>query len=100
MSDATLLRLEAKFMEANDQWDAATARTAAAEKEEERTAAEVSRLFDSIMKTRATTLAGLLVKMRVRERWNTYEEASELAILKSLIADMKAMTKPDEGTQR
>lgn len=100
MSDATLLRLEAKFNAASDRWDAATEMMAAAEREESQAAAAVGVIFERVMKTRATTLAGLLVKMRVRERWNADEEASELAILKSLIADMKAMTKPDEGAQR
>jgi hypothetical protein len=43
------------------------------------------------MKTRAKSLTGLLVKVRVRARWNTDDEASEATILKSLVADIKAM---------
>ncbi len=33
----------------------------------------------------------MLAKMRVRKRWNTDEEASEIAILKSLVKDLRAI---------
>lgn len=105
MSDATLARLEAKFNASSDRWDAATdntdkierlaervrARREKAEESEQRDADAVETLFDQVMNARATTLAGLLVKVRVRDRWSTDDEQSEIAILHSLVADLKAM---------
>lgn len=105
MSDASLLRLEAEFNAANDRWDAATAKTAKledavdhakarlqkAEKTEAQDAEAADLLFDEIMNTRATTFAGLLVKVRVRDRFDTDDEKSETTILHSLIADIKAI---------
>lgn len=105
MTDATLLQLEAVFNAASDRWDAATAKTAKiekladrvrsrrqkAEEDEQQDADAVDLLVDQILNTRATTLAGLLVKVRVRERWNTDDEKSEAAFLQSLLADLKAI---------
>jgi hypothetical protein len=34
----------------------------------------------------------MLAKLRVRERWSTDDEASEIAILKSLVKDMQGMS--------
>jgi chromosome segregation ATPase len=105
MSDATLLRLEAKFNANSDREDQAgdrieeldakidrlRRRIRKADRRLDRRTREGSRLFDKIMSTRATTLAGLLVKVRVRDRWATDDEATEITILKSLIADLKAI---------
>ncbi|PSJ53661.1 hypothetical protein [Pseudaminobacter soli (ex Li et al. 2025)] len=105
MSDATLLRLEAKFNANSDReeqagdrieeleakFDRLRKRIRKTDQKLDRRTREGSLLFDKIMKTRATTLAGLLVKVRVRERWNTDDEKTEITILKSLVADLKAM---------
>jgi hypothetical protein len=106
--DAKLLRLMAEFNAASDQWDKATAKTAQieeaidrpksrlrkSEKKEGRKAAKTARVFNRIMKTRSKGLVGLLVKVKVRDRWNTDDEASEITILESLVADLKGMAKP------
>ncbi|MGY2995832.1 hypothetical protein [Mesorhizobium sp. URHB0026] len=103
--DANLLRHAAAFKAADDRRRHATARTAEieealdrlgarvrkAEKKEAKKAAAVARAFDRVMKTRAKSLEGLLAKVKVRRRWNTDDEASEVQILKSLVADIKAM---------
>ncbi|RWB94626.1 MAG: hypothetical protein EOQ56_30810 [Mesorhizobium sp.] len=104
--DAKLLRLEAKFNAADNRRKDATARTAELEEEvdrlmslvrkaehtEAKKAAATARAFERVMQTRAKSLAGLLIKVRVRERWNTDDEESEITILKSLVADIEAMT--------
>ncbi|MER9631757.1 hypothetical protein [Mesorhizobium sp. M0296] len=104
-TDAKLLRLEAKFRAADDRRKEATAKTAEleeavdrlmalvrkAEKKEAKKAATTARAFDRVMCTRARSLAGLLAKVRVRTRWNTDDEESEIAILRSIIADIEAM---------
>ncbi|TPI15758.1 hypothetical protein FJW06_05380 [Mesorhizobium sp. B4-1-3] len=104
-SDRKLLRLEAKLNAASRRWNKATTRTAAAEKEEERatarrekaeekeveTAAAFARARDRLMNTRAKSLKGLLVKVRAREVDYSDDEALEVEILKSLVADLKAM---------
>lgn len=111
MSDATLLQLEAEFNAASDRWDAATANTAKleeavddakdrlqkAEAEESQKAEAASNIFDVIMNIRASTLAGMLAKVRVRDRWATDDRDSEVAILKSLVADLKAIAKESTG---
>ncbi|MER8489346.1 hypothetical protein NKH53_13845 [Mesorhizobium australicum] len=103
--DAKLLRRAAEFKAADDRRRHATARTAEieeeldrlrarvrkAEKKEAKKAAAVARVFDRVMKTRAKSLEGLLAKVKVRRRWNTDDEASEVQILKSLVADVKAI---------
>ncbi|MER8581730.1 hypothetical protein NKG95_24075 [Mesorhizobium sp. M1423] len=111
--DAKLLRLEAKFNAASDRWNEATDRTAKleeeleeaikrlrsrlmsriakAEKKEEKRAAAFGRALDKVMKTRAKTIEGLAVKVRVRERDYTDDENLEIVILKSLVDDIKAM---------
>ncbi|PAP99502.1 hypothetical protein LRP31_06695 [Mesorhizobium mediterraneum] len=113
-ADARLLRLEAKFNAASDRWNAATDRTEKleaelderlrslksrlisriekAEKKEEKRAAAFGRAFDRVMKTRARTIEGLAVKVRVRERDYTDDEESEIAILNSLVDDIKSLT--------
>ncbi|MER8396027.1 hypothetical protein NKH10_30020 [Mesorhizobium sp. M1340] len=105
-TDAKLLRLEAKFNAADDRRKQATATTAEleeeldrlmslvrkAEEKEAKKAAATARAFDRVMEARARSLAGLLVKVRVRKRWNTDDEESEITILKSLVADIEAMT--------
>ena len=105
MSDTTLLKLEAEFnansereVQAGDkvgeleaQFDRLRKRMRKAERKEDRRTQEGARLFNKVMETRADSLEGMFAKVRVRERWNTDEETSEIAILKSLIADMKAM---------
>jgi hypothetical protein len=98
--DTELLRLEAEFVAADDRWSAATARTAEleaaidkAEKREAKKAAATARAFRRVMTARATSLTGLAAKLRVRDRWNTDDEDSEIAILKSLAADIEAMAK-------
>ncbi|MER9596704.1 hypothetical protein [Mesorhizobium sp. M0244] len=107
--DAKLLRLESKFNSASDKWNAATDRTAKledeleeainrlrsriakAEKKEEKRAAAFARALDKVMKTRAKTIEGLAVKVRVRERDFADDEKLEISILKSLVDDIKAM---------
>lgn len=105
MSDATLLKLEAKFFansireeqaadtveELGVEFDRLRKRMRKVDRKVDRRTHEGSRLFNKVMNTRATTLAGLLVKVRVRERWNTDDEKSEITILESLVADIKAM---------
>ncbi|PSJ57404.1 hypothetical protein [Pseudaminobacter soli (ex Li et al. 2025)] len=105
MSDATLLRLEAKFNANSDreeqagdrieeleaEFDRLRKRIRKTDQKLDRRTQEGSRLFDKIMSTRATTLAGLLVKVRVRDRWATDDEHTEITILKSLVADLKAI---------
>ncbi|MER9634256.1 hypothetical protein [Mesorhizobium sp. M0228] len=113
--DARLLRLEAKFNAASDRWNAATDRTAKleeeleerlrslrsrlmsriakAEKKEENRAAAFSRALDKVMKTRAKTIEGLAVKVRVRERDYCDDEDLEITILRSLVDDIKAMSR-------
>ncbi|RWC04304.1 MAG: hypothetical protein EOQ56_04810 [Mesorhizobium sp.] len=104
-ADAKLLRLEAKFSAADDRRKEATAKTAnleeqvdrlmslvrKAEEREAKRAAATARAFDRVMRTRAKSLAGLLAKVRVRARWNTDDEESEITILHSLVADIEAM---------
>jgi predicted nucleic acid-binding Zn-ribbon protein len=108
--DAKLLRLEAEFNAASDRWNAATDRTEAleeeleatisrlrsrlakAEKKEEKKSQAFARALDRIIKTRAKSLEGLLVKVRVRERDYTDDEDLEVEILKSLVDDIKAMS--------
>jgi predicted nucleic acid-binding Zn-ribbon protein len=108
--DAKLLRFEAEFNAASDRWNEATDRTEAleaeleetisrlrsrlakAEKKEEKKAAAFARALDRIMKTRAKSLEGLLVKVRARERDYTDDEDLEVEILKSLVDDIKAIT--------
>ncbi|MER9298771.1 hypothetical protein NKI38_20090 [Mesorhizobium sp. M0621] len=103
--DAKLLRRVAEFKAADDRRRHATARTAdieaaidrlgsrvrKAEKKEAKKAAAAVRAFDRVMKTRASSLEGLLAKVKVRRRWNTDDEASEVQILKSLVADIRAI---------
>ncbi|WP_378947742.1 hypothetical protein [Mesorhizobium sp. ANAO-SY3R2] len=105
MTEAALLRLEAEFNAASDIWDQATGKTARAsdlvdrtkarlrkaEADEEQAATSVSLLFHRIINTRATTLSGLLAKVRVRDCWNADDERSEIATLQSLVADLKAI---------
>lgn len=105
MTDAALLLLEAEFNASSDRWDAATDNTAKlealaerirnrrekAEESEQQDADAVERIFDQVMGTRATTLAGLMAKVRVRDRWNADDEKSEVTILHSLIEDLKAI---------
>lgn len=105
MTDTALLRLEAEFNAASDRWDAATDKTAKlveladrlrsrrerAEEAEQSDADAVTDLFGLIMNTRATTLDGILAKVRARDRWNTDDEKSEVAILQSLVADLEAI---------
>jgi len=104
--DAKLLRLAAEFKAADDRRRNATAKTAEleaeldrlgsrirkAEKKEAKKAAATARAFNRVMNTRAKSLEGLLAKVKVRRRWNIDDEASELQILKSLVADIKAMS--------
>ncbi|MER9167318.1 hypothetical protein NKI12_08025 [Mesorhizobium australicum] len=97
-ADAKLLRRVAEFRDADDRRRQATARTAEleevvrkAEKKEAKKAAAVARAFDRVMKTRARSLEGLLAKVKVRRRWNTDDEASEVHILESLVADLETM---------
>jgi len=104
--DAKLLRLAAEFKAADDRRRNATARTAEieaeldrlgsrirkAEKKETTKAAATARAFNRVMNTRAKSLEGLLAKVKVRRRWNMDDEASEVQILKSLVADIKAMS--------
>ncbi|MHA6687777.1 hypothetical protein [Mesorhizobium sp. A556] len=104
MSDANLLRLEAKFLanrnleeqaadsveDLDAEFDRLRKRMRKAQRKLERKTQDGARLFEKIMDTRATTLAGLLVKMR--DGWSSDDESSEIAILRSLMADMKAMT--------
>ncbi|RUV63193.1 MULTISPECIES: hypothetical protein [unclassified Mesorhizobium] len=104
-TDAKLLRREAAFNAADDRRKDATARTAELEEEVDRLmslvrkaedkeankAAATARAFDRVMQTRAKSFAGLLAKVRVRARWNTDDEESEITILKSLVADIEAM---------
>ena len=105
MSDKTLLKLEAAFnansdreIQAGDkvrrlegEFDRLRNRMRKAERKEDRQTREGARLFKKVMKTRADSLEGMFAKVRIRERWNTDEETSEVAVLKSLVADMKAM---------
>ncbi|MER9875243.1 hypothetical protein [Mesorhizobium sp. M0195] len=113
--DAKLLRLEAKFNAASDLWNEATHRTAKledqleeaikrlrsrlmpriakAEKKEEKRAAAFGRALDKVMKTKANTIEGLAVKVRVRERDYTDDEDLEITILRSLIDDIRAMSR-------
>ncbi|RWM76494.1 MAG: hypothetical protein EOR81_22855 [Mesorhizobium sp.] len=107
--DAKLLRLEAKFNAATDRWADATALTAKlegkelrvrssrekAEKREAKKAAAFVRARRRVMKTRARSLEGLAVKVRVRERDYTDAEDLEIEILESLVADIKAMSGTD-----
>ncbi|TPN45325.1 hypothetical protein FJ976_24125 [Mesorhizobium sp. B1-1-9] len=103
--DAKLLRLKAAFNAADKRRQKATTRTAdleaeldrlnarirKAEKKEARKAAATAEAFNRVMKTRAKSVAGLLAKVKVRRRWNTDDEASEAIILKSLVADIRAI---------
>lgn len=105
MSDASLLKLEAEFnansereaqagdkvAELEAEFDRLRKRMRKAERRENRRTQEGARLFNKVMETRADSLEGMFAKVRVREWWNTDEEISEITILKSLIADMKAM---------
>ncbi|PSJ55785.1 hypothetical protein [Pseudaminobacter soli (ex Li et al. 2025)] len=105
MSDAALLKLEAKFNANSDREEQAGDRIEELEadldrlrkrihktdQKLDRRTREGSRLFDKIMNMRATTLAGMMVKVRVRDRWNTDDEKTEITILKSLVADIKAI---------
>ncbi|SFJ57329.1 hypothetical protein [Aerobium aerolatum] len=105
MSDASLLKLEAEFnanserkVQAGDKvaeleaaFDRLRKRMRKAERKEGRRTQEGARLFNKVMETRADSLEGMFAKVRVRERWNTDEEASEIATLKSLIADLRAL---------
>jgi hypothetical protein len=95
MSDGALLRLEAEFNVASareekgadgvEELEAEIDRLEAefqrerriirdrinkAEAKKDRRTEEASRLFAKIMKTRATSLAGMLAKVRVRKLWN------------------------------
>ncbi|RWQ54325.1 hypothetical protein [Mesorhizobium sp.] len=89
--DAKLLKLEAEFNAAADRWDAATARRVKAEKKEAKQAAATVRARDRVMRTRAKSLEGLAVKVRVRDRDYTDAEDLEIEILKSIVADIKAI---------
>lgn len=105
MSDGSLLKLEAEFNANSDREDQAASRVEAleaefnrlrkrmrkAEQKLDRLTQTGSRLFQKIMTTRASSLEGMSAKARVRERWNTDQEASEITILKSLIADVRAI---------
>lgn len=105
MSDATLLELEAKFNANSDREEQAADKVEAfeaeidrlrkrmskAERKHDRRTEDGSRLFDKVMATRATTIAGLMVKVRVRERWNTDDRETEVTILQSLVADIKGI---------
>lgn len=112
MTDKKLLRLEAKLNAASRRWNKATARTAAAEEEEDRAKAEQNRARarrekaeekeekraeafaharNRLMDTRAKSLRGLLVKVRAREVDYCDDPALEVELLKSLVADIKAM---------
>ena len=104
--DAVYTRRVAEFKAADDRRRNATARTAEleaaidrlgsrirkAEEKEAKKAAATARAFNRVMNTRAKSLEGLLAKVKVRRRWNIDDEASELQILKSLVADIKAMS--------
>ena len=105
MSDATLLKLEEAFnansdreLQAGDkvrkleaEFDRLRKRMRKAERREDHRTREGARLFKKVMETRADSLEGMFAKVRIRERWNTDEETSEVAVLKSLVADMKSM---------
>ncbi|MER9017355.1 hypothetical protein [Mesorhizobium sp. M0898] len=113
-ADAKVLRHAAEFIAADDRWQKATARTAEieaeltartaelkaeldrlrtrirkAEKREAKKAAATARAFSRVMRTRASSVEGLLAKVKVRGRWNTDDEVSEAIILKSLVADIE-----------
>ncbi|WP_376704478.1 hypothetical protein RQ479_06280 [Mesorhizobium sp. ISC25] len=102
--DGKLLRLEAEFNLADDRRRAATAKTAEieeeldrlmsrirrAEKKEAIKAAATARAFSRVMRIRAKSMEGLLVKVRVRRRWNTDDEASEITSSK-VVADINAL---------
>jgi chromosome segregation ATPase len=105
MSDRKLLRLKAKFKATDAKRRKATDRAAAieakidrlqalmrkAEDKEARREIASARAFERVMKARAKSLKGLIAKVKVRRRWNTDDEASEVTILKSLVADIEAM---------
>lgn len=105
MTDAALLKLEARFNANSDREERAAdkvetfeaeidrlrKRMRKAERKHDRRTEAGSRLFSKVMATRATTIAGMMVKVRVRERWNTDDQESEVTILNSLVADIKAM---------
>ncbi|MBZ9732238.1 hypothetical protein LB534_00110 [Mesorhizobium sp. CA18] len=111
MTDKKLLRLEVKLNAASRCWNKATARTAAAEEEEDRAEVEQNRArtrrekaeekeekraeafvraHDRLMNTRAKSFKGLLVKVRAREVDYCDDPALDVEFLKSLVADIKA----------
>lgn len=105
MSDAVLLRLEAKFNANSDREERAANEVEALEAESNRLRKRIrkaerklhrltqkgSRLFQEVLAARASSLEGAITKVRIRDRWNTDEEASEIAILRSLIVDLRAL---------
>jgi chromosome segregation ATPase len=106
-ADAKLLRLEAEFNANSDREERAAdkldeidaeidrlrKRMRRVDRKLDRRTQEGSRLFDKIMATRAKSLDGMLAKVRVRKRWNTDDETSEIAILKSLVKDLQRMAR-------
>jgi chromosome segregation ATPase len=105
--DAKLLRLEAEFNAANDRESKAGAKVDAldakidglrarrdkTEEKQQRWTDEVARLLEKVMATRAKSLEGMLVKARVRERYNCDDEAREGMILDSIVKDLKRMAR-------
>lgn len=106
-ADAKLLRIEAEFIAASDleeeaadrvekfvtEIDRLRKRMRKADQKLHRRTQETDRLLQKIMQTPAKSLDGMLAKLRVRKRWNTDDEASEIAVLKSLVKDLMRMAK-------
>lgn len=103
--DTKLLQLEAEFIAADDRWKKAsdkvetlheereriTKRILKAERDEAKQTDKTGRLVEKILQTQAESLAGLHVKVKVRERVNTDDVEHEIEFLESLVADIRTM---------
>lgn len=105
--DAELLRIEKKVNAASDRWKEASDQTAKleeeenrlrsrrerAEKKEDKRSEAFVRVRDRVLETRAKSLDGLMVKVRVRELDYCDDPDLEVDFLKSLVEDIKAIGK-------